>query len=254
MNLRRTILLAAGLFEYFLNHYDEGFEDLYHPGRYLYSSFESLTDRRTLRKNISSLVSAGWLKKRDKDYYNLTPLGWSKLDRVYPLNNSVQKKWDGLWRIVVYDISEAKRKERDLLRRHLKGLGFRLWQKSTWITPRDVSQELYDLLKDNKITGRISVFESRNLFGLSDQKLTDHVWPMNTLAKEYRQLISDWNSGKREAGTDRFKVREIAREVQAKYWQLINKDPYLPVELLPEKWPGKALKTALSEMFQALSV
>lgn len=254
MTFRKAILMAAATIEYFLNHYSDGLDDLYHPGRYLYNSFEGSADRRSVQQTLSLLVSKKLLKRKgNKGYYDLTPAGWLRIGAVFQSTEAKKNKWDGLWRIVVYDVPEEKSAERNYLRRRLKELGFRLWQKSTWITPFNVSMELYDLLEEKKMSGRISVFESRNLFGLSDRVLASKVWGLDNLRSNYENFISAWERGKSHAGKDTMKIRELAKRLQLQYFELTQKDPHLPTELLPEKWPSKQLKIVLSEILSTLS-
>lgn len=60
-------------------------------------------------------------------------------------------KWDGWWRVVLYDIPEKKKLAREALRGKLKKLGFREWQKSVWVHPYpcrdkiDFIVEVFDL-------------------------------------------------------------------------------------------------------------
>lgn len=246
--------MVAALFEYYLNHYSDGFEDLYHPGRHLYNSFEPSTTRHTIQKSLSSLVSKGFLERKGKEgYYHLTAVGWAEVGELQPLGEAQRRRWDGLWRIVIYDVPEKKSVERNYLRRHLKEIGFRLWQKSTWITPLPVSKELYNLLKEKKLTGRISVFESRNLFGLGNRDLAKRVWNLNTIHFGYVNLIKDWEREKRKVRRDPQKLKEIAVKCQQRYLELAQKDPHLPIELLPKEWPAKQLRSFLSEIHRSLS-
>lgn len=254
MSLRGNLLFISGLVEYFLNHYSDGFDDLYHPGRYLFNSFEPSVNRQAIQKTLSSLASKGLLKKHsEKGYYQLTPVGWSKVGKIMPLEKVKEEGWDGLWRVVVYDISEERRSERNFLRRHLKELGFRLWQKSTWITPLGVSKELYDLLKEKKMSGRISVFESRNLFGLSDRELTSKVWNLDKIESNYHKFVDDWKKEKGTVGRNPLKIKDLARRMQLRYLNIAQKDPHLPLELLPEKWPSEGIKNVLSSIRSILS-
>ena len=249
MSLRNNLLLVCALIEHFLNHYDEGFEDLYHPGRYLYNSFDPSIGKIPIQKTLSNLVSKGVLeKKNDKGYYKLTSVGWQKVGEVLPLRKVQQSKWDGLWRVVIYDVPEEKRSERDFLRWRLKELGFRLWQKSTWITPFNVSEELYKLLKEKKMTGRISVFESINLFGLNNRELTSKVWNLENAASNYQKLINDWNEAKRTTNKSPLKKKELARRFQLRYLEIAQKNSRLPVELLPENWPNRDINKFLIEI------
>lgn len=52
------------------------------------------------------------------------------------------KKWDGLWRLVLFDIPEKKRAFRDVLRQHLKEIGFHELQQSVFIFPFPCEKEI----------------------------------------------------------------------------------------------------------------
>lgn len=56
------------------------------------------------------------------------------------------KKWDGKWRIVIFDIWERRRNARDTIRRYLCHLGFAYLQNSVWVFPYEC-REVVDLLK-----------------------------------------------------------------------------------------------------------
>lgn len=53
-----------------------------------------------------------------------------------------QHKWDGRWRIVVFDIPEKIRKGRDALREKLLALGFHELQKSVFVFPYECRDEV----------------------------------------------------------------------------------------------------------------
>lgn len=57
------------------------------------------------------------------------------------------KRWDGLWRLVVFDIPEHRRRERNFLAGTLKQLGFVPLQKSVFVFPYD-SRESVKFLVD----------------------------------------------------------------------------------------------------------
>jgi len=52
------------------------------------------------------------------------------------------RKWDGCWRIVIFDIPERKKQGREALRSKLKQLGFHQLQKSCFIHPFDCKSEI----------------------------------------------------------------------------------------------------------------
>jgi DNA-binding PadR family transcriptional regulator len=56
------------------------------------------------------------------------------------------KKWDGMWRILMFDIPEKHRRMRDRVRTILSGFGFVLLQDSVWVFPYDC-EDTITLLK-----------------------------------------------------------------------------------------------------------
>ncbi len=72
-------------------------------------------------------------------------------------------KWDGKWRIVIFDIPEQKRIVRNLFRRNLKKWGFKHLQKSVWISKRNIYDKLNSYIKDLGIENWVIVIESDKL-------------------------------------------------------------------------------------------
>jgi DNA-binding transcriptional regulator PaaX len=57
------------------------------------------------------------------------------------------RKWDGKWRMVTFDIPEEFKEQRDRVREILKRAGFVKLQQSVWIFPHDC-EELTKLIKE----------------------------------------------------------------------------------------------------------
>lgn len=53
-----------------------------------------------------------------------------------------KEKWDGQWRMVIFDIPEKQRNARDALRSKLKELGFHELQKSVFVFPYECKDEI----------------------------------------------------------------------------------------------------------------
>lgn len=58
------------------------------------------------------------------------------------LFSSVRKKWDYLWRMVIFDIPEKKKTLREVFRRKLNTIGFYQLQKSVFVAPFKCEREL----------------------------------------------------------------------------------------------------------------
>lgn len=65
--------------------------------------------------------------------------GWLQIN---DLRIHKPKKWDGKWRILMFDITEHSRMKRDALRGIIKRLNLQPLQKSVWIYPYEFLDEL----------------------------------------------------------------------------------------------------------------
>lgn len=61
--------------------------------------------------------------------------------------------------LVIYDIPENKKKERDWFRRHLKKFGYTMIQRSVWVGPSPLPEEFLAYLKEIKIGDHFKSFK-----------------------------------------------------------------------------------------------
>ena len=98
-------------------------------------------------KGVDQLKRNGYITKKKNRFY-LTPKGRIEIIRTLVRDKKrKKKKWDKKWRAIIFDIPELSRKERDFLRNELRWIGFRELQKSVWVFPYEIEQELSALLK-----------------------------------------------------------------------------------------------------------
>ncbi|MFA6386727.1 MAG: hypothetical protein WCW04_03090 [Candidatus Paceibacterota bacterium] len=113
------------------NRYDESFSDI----------FKTARQKLEYSNNTKRMVQKGLLRYKNKNgeiKLSLTEKG-KELANEYILNDifisKKPNKWDGKWRMVMFDIPEQKTKLRNLIRFHLKRIGFIQIQGSVWIYP-----------------------------------------------------------------------------------------------------------------------
>jgi DNA-binding transcriptional regulator PaaX len=114
----------------------------------------------TIRRAINGLIQKGYIvKKHDK--YELSTTGSARLYLLLQKAESAQKtrrkKWDGKWRIVIFDIPEKYRTTRDSLRTQLSQIGFVKIQNSVWVYPYQCD-EIVALLKFHLTLGKNAVY------------------------------------------------------------------------------------------------
>ena len=88
------------------------------------------------------------LEINDKKVARITEKGKCKLDFLdkHDFKLKIPQKWDGRWRVVIFDIKESRSKTRFLLRKTLSQIGFVRLQNSVWLYPYDC-EDLISLLK-----------------------------------------------------------------------------------------------------------
>ena len=100
---------------------------------------------------IKRLLDRGLIEIKediDSKYLEITNKGRNLLLKyeLEGLARDKPKKWDKKYRVVIFDISEQRKKVRDQLRGILKSFGFILLQDSVWVYPFEC-EEIIDLLK-----------------------------------------------------------------------------------------------------------
>ncbi len=95
----------------------------------------------------------------------ITEKGKKKL-LIYELDNleiKKPKKWDGIWRIVTFDIPESKRAARNALRDKLKELGFCQLHKSVFVFPYPCLSEIQFIEEIFQVGPYINFIEAKTI-------------------------------------------------------------------------------------------
>lgn len=111
-------------------------------------------DQNNLRRSVRSLCNNRLLmeKKRSNGTVALELTAEGKRQARYwnIFGNGIKitkpKQWDKLWRVVMFDIPEKKRRFRDILRDHLKEIGFKELQHSVFVFPYPCEEQIAALV------------------------------------------------------------------------------------------------------------
>ena len=91
---------------------------------------------------------AGWVERDGKKYLRVTPAGRKAFafEQAKVALKNQKKKWDGRWRMIVFDVPERRRRVRNRLRAVMGEIGFVRLQDSVWVYPYDC-EDFVALLK-----------------------------------------------------------------------------------------------------------
>lgn len=129
----------------------------------LVSGAEVPTEKYAINRSLKGLEESGLVETRhsgQQSYSRLTREGKKKVHSLKLEQDSVlfDPSWDGKWRIVMLDLPEERKSERDGLRYLLKKAGFVMLKNSVWISPHPFEHLFMNIKKDLNLTTEIMIF------------------------------------------------------------------------------------------------
>lgn len=115
--------------------------------------------REKFRATRQRLIERGLVAKRARTYA-VTAAGHGMLEKLQRTLNSHAPHWDRKWRLVVFDIPEAKKKYREALRRELVATDFLRLQDSVWIGKHPLPNEVLTFIEECNLGKHVYLFLS----------------------------------------------------------------------------------------------
>lgn len=152
------------------------------------------------------------------------------------------KRWDGIWRLLTYDIREQDKGFRNSLAQLLRRMRLGCLQRSVWVSPHDIRAEYDDLARITRIDFDSYLFEARTVLGRDRMDVVRDAWNMDRLNAQYRWYIDTCGAraqSLREGSLERSDVERLAAEEALAYKDLLETDPLLPRSLHPSGYLGE---------------
>lgn len=176
--------------------------------------------------------------------------------RLAYLQDAGESSWDGNWTLVSFSLEEERRAERNLIRELLNAMAAAPLAGGLYLHAHDVSHEVKSLCM------KLGVVESVNVIRTSEvsiggttkpKQVAAKLWPLTEIANEYSDFIKSISPKfKKKVSSDPFDEIALAFETIAAFRSCIDRDPLLPLELLPEKWPGVKARELFRPMMRRL--
>lgn len=183
----------------------------------------------TLRVALTRMAGAGDLV-RSQDGYRLSDRLLARQRRQDDAINPQPHSWDGSWTTLVITSVGVDARTRASLRATLQQNRFAELREGVWLRPDNVTITLPDE----------ALSRGRVLRGYDDDptELAGLLWDLPAWASTGRQLLDDM-----AAATD-IPGRFGAAAAMVRH---LLTDPVLPDELLPDGWPGAALRMSYAQ-------
>lgn len=226
----------------------------------LTSCLEDRFRKEAIYANVNRLYRKGFIskiKRKNRIMINLQKapeyIIWSDLERLKV--EKYKSKWDGLWRLVIYDIPEKQRYKRDALRRYLKELGFGKIQESCWVSPYDFSSQIHNFCATQKSLSHICIYEGNLFAGKDIDNLVEEVWRLKQLNEEYKKFIDVCKEGLEKIETEELNPKEcynVYFQLYSTFAETIRKDPFLP-RVFVKDWLRESAERLFKKFSQVAS-
>ena len=119
-------------------------------------------------RSIKNLADTGLIETMESDrhsYARITQKGRQKLASLKLDNKNTlsNPSWDGKWRIVLLDLPEARKAEREALRYLLKKAGFICLKNSAYVSPNPFEFLFQNIKKDFELTTELMIIVTETL-------------------------------------------------------------------------------------------
>lgn len=122
----------------------------------------SRDDKYAVARSLKGLKDAGLIERvssPQNEYARLTREGRKKIHSINLENETTlaNTSWDGFWRIVLLDLPENRKSERESLRYLLKKAGFVCLKNSAWISPFPYEHLFANIKRDLGLTTEVMI-------------------------------------------------------------------------------------------------
>lgn len=220
---------------------------------------------RLLRTSVFRLAQEGWLvANRDgrRSSYAILPQALPRFERANRrIYAPLTAHWDGRWTMLLAASSGIDAPTRALLRKELAWEGYALVAAGIYGHPVASPEVIEEILVRHGVQGKLLVCRSSELAGVSGRPLRELAaegWDLSGVVQDYRAFIARFQpllallrQGAAPAPEQAFVIRTLLIHA---YRRVQLHDPMLPIELLPDPWPGSEayeLARALYRLTQA---
>jgi DNA-binding transcriptional regulator PaaX len=115
-----------------------------------------------LTRSLKGLREQGLIENvssGQNDYARLTKEGKKKATslKIQGESSVLDPRWDGKWRIILLDLPESRKSERESLRYLLKKAGFVALKNSAWISPYPFENIFIDIKNELSLTTELMI-------------------------------------------------------------------------------------------------
>lgn len=227
--------------------------------RNLSGTFESWAYRNGLGRQLAELERQKFIEthaQSNERAWRLTDVGVLHALGGRDPEARWSRKWDGQWRLVMFDLPNEHSRLRNQLRNLLRHRGYGWLQNSVWISPDPLDAEKSALAGSFVNVESLLLLEARPAAGESDAEIVAGAWDFPAINQGYAEYLAVAASCPTGAASNEKSAkvfREWAAAERAAWRMAITEDPLLPARLLPASYLGREAWSARQRTMQAVA-
>jgi phenylacetic acid degradation operon negative regulatory protein len=217
---------------------------------------------RLVRTSVFRLAEEGWLdaqREGRRSQYALNPAAARRFERAYQrIYTPSHHEWKGEWTLLFATSNAITMQQRADLRKELLWEGFGLIAPLVFGHPSADPETLDDILVRVGVKDHAVVCKATDTDLIAARPMRDLIsqaWELGTVIANYERFIQDFSALQKLLN-----ARESVNQEQAfvirtllihEFRRVQLHDPQLPLDLLPENWPGKIAYELCREIYRA---
>ena len=214
--------------------------------RNLTDSYESWAYRNGLMRQVATLQEQQLLERDASTatdrLYRLTAQGRLHVLGGRDPEERWARRWDGQWRLVLFDVPTGQNAQRERLRRYLRDKCFGYLQNSVWITPDSLEDERKILVGGKINVESLILLEARPCAGESDADIVAGAWDFERINRRYERHLKVLEERPRGVPRNDATAKALLRwaTMEREGWlDAVTNDPLLPGRILPSDYLGQ---------------
>ena len=209
----------------------------------LLETFESWNYRNCLRLDLKQLRRSGMAECRyahDTPQWRLTEKGrHAAIGGIDPASRW-SRKWDGHWRLLLFDLPARQQRLRLTLWRWLRRHRFGYLQQSVWIVPDTINETGIPLRQIKLTPESLTIIQGAPTPPGTNEDMVQSAWDFTFINCNYKAAIELATAGRRFVrGGKPVEMRKWLADERMAWMKAITYDPLLPEELLPKNYLGQ---------------
>ena len=224
--------------------------------RNLTESYESWAYRKGLHRQLDCLEHAKLVevvREADQRIVRLTEKGWLLAVGGRNPEERWSRKWDGRWRLILFDIPREQSGLRQKLRRYLKARGYGYLQFSFWVSPDKMDPEIKLLAGETVDVQSLLMMDAIPAAGEKDSQIVQAAWDFTQMNQAYSECAKVRDAFPHEELSNPVAAKQLqkwAAEERAAWNRALELDPLLPRKLHPSEYLGPSIWTRRLKIFQ----